>query len=124
MRGRSIATATALVLALAACGGDPGAPATPTTPAAGASGQAVSGEATVEIKDFTFTPAALTVTVGTKVTWKFTDSAKHNVKSDDGSFRSEDLSDGKTYSHTFDTAGEFPYICSLHQYMTASVTVR
>ena len=121
--------AALVLLAATACGGrdggtTPAGPSSAPATSAAAGGEVLSGEATVEVKQFAFTPAALTVTVGTKVTWKFLDSAKHNVKAGDGSFGSDDLSDGATFSHTFDKAGEFPYICSIHQYMTASVTVR
>ncbi|GLZ41943.1 cupredoxin family copper-binding protein [Actinokineospora sp. NBRC 105648] len=117
--------AAALLLTAAGCGGSgTSTPAGSAAPASSAAGQVASGEATVEVKQFTFTPAALTVAVGTKVTWKFLDSAKHNVKANDGSFKSDDLAGGATYSYTFTKAGEFPYICTIHQYMTATVTVR
>ncbi|RLK57928.1 cupredoxin domain-containing protein [Actinokineospora cianjurensis] len=107
--------AVALALALTGCGTD--STPTPSAPAA-------TGDATVEIKDFTFAPQQLTVTVGATVTWKFTDTAKHNVKASDKTFASTDLSDGATFTHTFDKPGEFPYICSIHQYMTGTITVR
>ncbi|GLZ43661.1 cupredoxin family copper-binding protein [Actinokineospora sp. NBRC 105648] len=122
---RAILAAAALLLVLAGCGTDspsPGTSAAPSAPAAG--GSVASGEVTVEVKNFAFAPQQLTVAVGTKVTWKFTDSAKHNVKANDKSFGSDDLSGGATFAHTFDKAGEFPYICSIHQYMTGTVTVR
>ncbi|SES42992.1 cupredoxin domain-containing protein [Actinokineospora terrae] len=112
MRVRLIAAA--LVLALTGCGTD--SASTPSAPA--------TGDATVEIKNFTFTPQQLTVVVGTTVTWKFTDTAKHNVTASGKSFASDDLSDGATFTHTFDKPGEYPYICSLHQYMTGTITVR
>ncbi|GAA3031639.1 cupredoxin domain-containing protein [Actinokineospora globicatena] len=115
MRVRLIAAA--LVLALTGCGTD--SASTPSAPASTA-----IGDATVEIKNFTFTPQLLTVAVGTTVTWKFTDTAKHNVKASDKSFASTDLSDGATFTHTFDKPGEFPYLCSIHQYMTGTITVR
>jgi plastocyanin len=83
-----------------------------------------SGTATIDVKNFAFSPMNLTVTKGTKVTWKFEDSAQHTVKANDGSFSSPALSGGKTYSFTFDKAGTYPYICSIHQYMTATITVK
>jgi plastocyanin len=78
----------------------------------------------IDIKNFTFTPMALTVSVGTKVTWMFEDSAKHTVKADDGSFSSPALSDGQTFSFTFTKAGTYSYICSIHQYMKGTITVK
>ncbi|WP_026422148.1 cupredoxin domain-containing protein [Actinokineospora inagensis] len=114
--------AAVLLLVLAGCGPDSTSAGTP--PAPSTSDSVASGAVTVEIKNFTFTPQRLTVAVGTTVTWKFTDAAKHNVKATDKSFSSADLGDGATFAHTFDKAGEYPYICSIHQYMTGTVTVR
>jgi plastocyanin len=133
-----------LAVSLTACGssssttsggGSPSAPASSpmasmsmgdmpmdSTPTSGAS--QASGTAMVDIKNFAFSPKDLTVTKGTKVTWKFEDSAAHTVKADDGSFTSPALSNGKTFSYTFTKTGTFKYICSIHQYMTATVTVK
>ena len=66
----------------------------------------------------------MTVAVGTKVTWKFEDSAAHTVKANDGSFSSPPMKSGQTFSYTFTKAGTFPYICSIHQYMTGTITVK
>lgn len=106
-----------LVLA-AACG--------PTPKKAGGKGRSAagSGAATVHVKDFAFDPKTLTVTPGTKVTWTFEDSAAHIVTAADKSFASKDLKSGGSYSFTFKKAGDYKYICTIHQYMTASVTVK
>jgi plastocyanin len=95
--------------------GSPSDTAAASTPAAG-------GDA-VTIKGFAFGPDDLTVKAGTKVTWTNDDSTKHKIKSDDGSFDSDDLSQGDTFEHTFDTAGSFPYICSIHPSMKGTITV-
>jgi plastocyanin len=92
---------------------------------AGGGGKAASasGSTTVLVKDFTFDAQNLTVTKGTKVTWKFEDDTAHTVTADKKAFKSPDLKNGKTYSYTFNTAGKYSYFCSIHQYMTGSVTV-
>ncbi|MEU5693308.1 plastocyanin/azurin family copper-binding protein [Actinosynnema sp. NPDC020468] len=95
----------------------------PTTSTA-ASPSVATGDVTVEIVNFSFTPRQVTVAVGTTVTWKFTDTAKHNVTASDRSFASGDLAGGATFRHTFDKAGDFSYLCTIHQYMTGTVTVR
>jgi plastocyanin len=87
------------------------------------SGSAATGTNMVEVKNFAFSPASLTVPVGTTVTWKFDDSADHTVSSDDKSFVSQALSGGKTYTHTFTKAGTYPYICSIHQFMKGTIVV-
>jgi plastocyanin len=83
-----------------------------------------SGNATVDIKDFSFTPMTLTVRVGTTVTWRFDDSAKHTVSADDKSFVSPAMSNGQTFTHTFSTPGTYQYICSIHQYMKGTIVVQ
>lgn len=91
--------------------------ATSTSANAGASGDQV------EVKNFAFSPNALSVKVGTTVTWKFDDDTAHTVKADDGSFQSSALTGGKTYSFTFNKAGQYSYICSIHPSMHGKVTV-
>jgi plastocyanin len=79
---------------------------------------------TVNVKNFSFQPGSLTVPVGTKVTWKFDDSAQHALKANDSSFTSNPLSSGQTYSFTFSKAGTYSYICSIHTYMKGTVVVQ
>ena len=77
----------------------------------------------VTISNFAFTPATITVPVGTKVTWTNQDSTDHTVTSDDGLFDSGHIATGATFSFTFTTAGTFPYHCSIHTSMTTKVIV-
>jgi plastocyanin len=34
------------------------------------------------------------------------------------------MSNGQTFTHTFDTAGTFKYHCSIHPFMTGSIVVK
>jgi plastocyanin len=102
--------------------GGASSPASPATTAS--SGAPAASGSTVEIKDFMFMPMNLTVAVGTTVTWKFDDSTDHTVAADDGSFTSPALGNGKTYTHTFKTAGTVKYHCSIHPFMTGTVVVK
>ncbi len=77
----------------------------------------------VDITDFTFAPASLTVAVGTAVTWTNHDDEPHTVVARDGSFHSPALDTNATYRFTFSTPGTFDYICSIHPMMTATVVV-
>lgn len=97
--------------------------ATPAAPASSGSA-APSGGSTVEIKNFMFMPATLTVPVGATVTWKFDDSTQHTVTADDNSFHSSPMAGGQTFTHTFTTAGSVPYHCSIHPSMTATIIVK
>ncbi|MBI5090741.1 MAG: cupredoxin family copper-binding protein [Actinobacteria bacterium] len=77
----------------------------------------------VAIADFAFTPPELTVAVGTTVTWTNGDSFAHTVDAADDTFVSESLDQGATFTHTFDAAGTFAYICGIHPSMAATVVV-
>ncbi|RME88605.1 MAG: hypothetical protein D6770_06610, partial [Anaerolineae bacterium] len=79
--------------------------------------------ASVTIQNFAFSPSSLEIKVGTTVTWTNMDSAPHTVTADDGSFDSGTLRNGDSFSFTFNEAGTFAYHCSIHPYMTASITV-
>ncbi|MEW6043974.1 MAG: plastocyanin/azurin family copper-binding protein [Thermoproteota archaeon] len=75
-----------------------------------------------------YLPNAVTVKTGTKVTWKNVDSAAHTVTSGkdatpDGTFDSSIVMAGKSFSHTFKSAGTYNYYCVVHPWMTGTVTV-
>ncbi len=67
-----------------------------------------------EIKGFAFNPTTITISKGTTVTWTNRDSAPHTITSISGAFDSGSLSQGQTYSHTFNEAGTFEYSCTIH----------
>ena len=77
----------------------------------------------VDIRSMSFQPASVQVSVGATVTWTNFDGVNHTVTSDPGAFGSGSLTDGDTYSYTFNTAGAFPYHCSTHPSMHGSVVV-
>jgi plastocyanin len=82
---------------------------------------------TITIKDFTFSPATLTVKTGTTVTWVNEDSMSHTVVSDDGSgfpFTSPQLANGGSYPLAFTQAGTYPYHCSIHPSMKGTIVVK
>jgi len=77
----------------------------------------------IEIDDFEFSPATLTVSVGATVTWTNMDGVAHTVTADDQTFDSGNMSDGATFSYTFTIAGQFDYICKIHPSMQGEITV-
>ena len=96
--------ASGLALALAGCGSG-----------AGSASQA-SPVATTQVKlpkSYKFAPAAIVVPKGATVTWTNDDDFTHNVTLPDGT-PSLTMSPGQSVTHTFDTPGEFDYMCSLH----------
>jgi plastocyanin len=104
-------------------------PAMTSMPAASDSTQAVGGGNVVEgpqtitIQNFAFTPPAITVNVGTAITWTNKDSTPHKVTADNGSFDSGILNQGESFTFQFNTPGTFPYICTIHPSMQATIIV-
>jgi plastocyanin len=68
----------------------------------------------VGIKDFKFGPKALRIKAGTKVTWTNNEAVPHTVTADKGEFESGAISNGQSFSHTFDKAGTYRYHCNFH----------
>jgi len=101
------------------------AAALPELTAAGAAAvTAAASPATVQIDNFAFTPAALTVTAGTTVTWKNEDDSPHRIGDKNGTFKSAALDTDDSFSHTFAAPGEYPYICTIHPYMVGKIIVK
>lgn len=85
---------------------------------------ASAADAIVKIDNFTFNPAALTVAVGTTVTWTNEDDIPHSVVASDKAFRSKALDTGDKFSFTFSKPGEYAYFCGLHSHMQGKIVVR
>lgn len=121
--------------ALAGCSGD-----------GGGNGNGVSGN-TVAVgpnNQFRFSPDEITISVGETVSWEF-ESSGHNVCAwpamfdevsipegadgfgtmSQGGNRYAMVDSGETFEHTFETAGEYTYVCGPHvgQGMIGSVIV-
>src|SRR4051794_10059773 len=85
---------------------------------------AVTGGPQIVIGNFSFTPNALTVPVGTTVTWVNHDDIPHTVTAKDHSFTSSGLDTEDSFSHQFSVAGTYAYYCTIHAKMTATIIVR
>lgn len=76
-----------------------------------------------------YIPQNLEIKSGTTVIWVNADNYGHTVQSQDqdgkptGSFNSNVLKTGDTFTHKFNELGEYPYYCTLHPWRTGSVTV-
>jgi plastocyanin len=71
----------------------------------------------------TYIPSPAEVRVGATVEWRFVDQNPHTVSADDSSFDSTPRSRGKTFTHTFTSAGTVNYHCSIHPEMHGTVVV-
>ena len=84
---------------------------------------AAAEENVIVIKKFMFNPMDVTVPVGTNVTWDNEDGEPHTVVSLTNDFRSQALDEKDKFSHRFDKAGTYKYICSIHPKMVGTITV-
>jgi plastocyanin len=127
---------TALALVGAGCGDDDdddgggGGAATTEQPADGGGGDdgggggGGGGGTEVSMADIAFDPAEVTVSAGDTVTWTNDDSVGHDVTAD--SFSSGEpgaMASGDTFEHTFEEAGSFDYVCTVHPGMEGTVVV-
>jgi plastocyanin len=97
----------------------------PPDPAHGSDGAGSAAAAgSIVIKDFGFSPAALTVSRGTRVTWRNLDGEPHTVASTTGAFRSGALDQQDTFSFQFDQPGTYRYVCTIHPHMSGTITVQ
>jgi plastocyanin len=76
----------------------------------------------INIDNFTFEPAQLSVKVGSTVTWVNRDDIPHAVVSA-GTFKSKVLDTDDSYAFTFTKTGDYKYFCSLHPHMTGMIKV-
>jgi plastocyanin len=128
MRAHHLAAlAAASTLTLAACGGasvgHASAPGPMPMPAPAASSAAPVAATSVAIKNFAFSPQAITVKAGTQVTWTNDDADAHTVTFDADKTGSQAFQNGESYRHTFSTPGTYRYHCSIHPYMVGEVVV-
>jgi plastocyanin len=79
----------------------------------------------VDIADYKFSPAELTIKVGTTVTW--TNKEKRTSHSvwflEPGDRESDRLFPGDSFSRTFDKPGSYRYRCGPHEEMTGRIEV-
>jgi plastocyanin len=78
----------------------------------------------VTITNFTFRPARLEVSRGTRIIWTNQDSDPHTVSSSKGIWSSEALDTDGTFARAFTKDGTFPYYCKIHPFMQATVIVK
>jgi plastocyanin len=123
----------ALSLVVAGCGGDDddsGDSAQKTEqPAKKSSGgggeEKAAGGADVSMEGIKFVPDSVSIKVGDAVTWTNKDTVGHDVTGD--GFKSGDaggMQNGDTFVQTFDKAGTFDYVCTVHPGMEGSITVK
>ena len=87
-----------------------------------AEGAAPGGSVTME--GTAFTPAQVTVTAGTTVTWVNKDPFPHTVFSDTGKIPSAAVAPDGRFQFTPTKPGRYDYICTLHPGMKGTLIVK
>jgi plastocyanin len=105
----------------------------PTSATGGGGGGGNSVEVSIPqgsstLSEGAYDPNPVQVSAGGTVTWTNNDAQPHTATSGenaapDGVFDSSILAAGKSFSHTFAEAGEYPYYCMLHPNMVGTVSV-
>lgn len=128
MRSRLLMPTAAAALILAGCSGDggggtgvdpnPPGGTQPTTPVTSAS---VTAGSSSDV----FTPKTVNLKVGGTVTWSF-GGREHNVifQKVGGAPADIPVTSNAQVSRTFNTAGSYPYDCTLHAGMVGTITVQ
>jgi len=94
------------------------------SPSVKANDQPSAANVAVKIDNFVFGPQAITVPVGTTVTWTNSDDIPHTAVSTDGVFKSKVMDTDEKFSYTFTKAGTYSYYCSVHPKMTGQIVVK
>jgi plastocyanin len=89
-------------------------PAPTAAPTEAAPTEAAPQPAFVNIQGSRFSPASITISAGSTVTWRHQGSGSHTITADDGAFNSGTITAGETFSFTFTTPGEYGYYCEFH----------
>jgi len=85
------------------------------------------GVQVIQLQAQAFSPATVTIDVGTTVRWSG-GTVAHTVTPDDpdqpGVWQAEAMDPGEVFEHTFNTPGTYEYHCDLHAPMTGTITVQ
>ena len=79
--------------------------------------------ANINIVNFAFSPNTVNINVNDSVIWTWVGSP-HTTTSDTGLWDSGVFGTGHTFSRTFSSAGSFPFHCTVHPFMTGTITVQ
>ena len=89
-----------------------------------AAGAAKPATHTVTIEDTAFSPADLDINAGDTIVWINRDPYPHGATSAAGGFDSRSIAPGKSWKFIARKTGDFPYTCSIHPSMKATLHVK
>jgi plastocyanin len=79
--------------------------------------------ANISIVNFAFSPTSANINVNDSVKWTWVGSP-HTTTSNTGLWDSGVQGTGATFTHTFASAGSFSFHCSVHPFMTGTISVQ
>ena len=79
---------------------------------------------TIVIECMQYSPAHLEVKLGDTVVWENKDPFPHTATSNDKTLDSGNIESGQAWKYQTKTKGSFPYICTLHPTMKATLVVK
>jgi plastocyanin len=124
MRWLPVVVLAVTALVSAACSSSGSATSTTTTSVSSSGGSSGSGSDAITIQNFAFSPARLTVAAGATVTVTNKDQVAHTLTATKGGFDTGEIAAGQSKSFTApNNPGTYPYICSIHQYMSGTLVV-
>jgi plastocyanin len=129
MSSMRLALLGAAVVGLSGCGAETMVSAPPPPPVAAAAAADPAAKphprtASVRVVNFAYRAKALRVRPGTEVTWTNGDAANHTITFTTGTpSEIANLRPGDSASRRFTRPGHYPYICTLHPFMQATVIV-
>ncbi len=112
----AIAVGSVLIVVLADDASVGGSTAAPRTQSA------ADGSVTIDITDFKYEPATVTVRAGSRVSWVNNDVAPHTATASDA-FDTGTLEKGDMETVTLEEPGTYAYICEFHPFMKGTVVV-
>lgn len=115
-----------IIAGLVEFGGCNSSPTNPysSSPTSNSGANTKSSPNTIVMNNMAFATSSLTVPKGTTVTWQNSDGVAHTATSDSGAWDSGNIPPGGSKSVTFSTSGTFPYHCTVHPMMTATIVVQ
>jgi plastocyanin len=78
----------------------------------------------VRIANQKFAPASITIKAGESVTWTNADNRDHKLVAKDGTWKSDNLKHGDTFTQKFEKVGTYDYACEYRPRMKGTVVVK
>ena len=78
----------------------------------------------IGIRNFQYNPRIISIPRSATVTWLNDDNVDHTATDKDAAWDSTIIHSEESETLTFDTPGTYNYYCTIHPYMTATLTVR